>query len=159
MPVAFYHHLGVPPKNPVKPAADYITKGLLKGDVIGYSGISGISVFYYLWDKIIDEKIGVFSFIIKSKLDPYWWQRDGICFAPNVITKYIIFLEEDDPFARLEGYKFNRLWLISSSWQRDGRLDRHSRGVREWLESHYSVLERKEFDGIFIDLYVKNKPN
>lgn len=81
IPMALAHHTGACLKKPVKPAADYINKGFMKGDVIGYSGPSVNSLFYYLWDKIINEKINVYSFIIKSKLEPYWRQRDGICFG------------------------------------------------------------------------------
>ena len=154
MPMPLVHHSGVHLKKPVKPAADYINKSFMKGDAIGYSGPSANSLFYYLWDKIINEKIDVYSFVIKSKLDPYWHQRDGVCFAPNLITKHIVVLDkEEDPCKRLEEYDFKRLWLISSSWPRDGILDRHAQGVRDWMQGHYSVLDRKEFDGIFIDLY------
>ena len=158
MPMPLGHHIGVYLKKPVKPAADYISKGFMQGDVIGYSGPSGHSLFYYLWDKIINEKIDVYSFIIKSKLEPYWRRRDGVCFGPNLITKHIVILDdEQDPYKKLEEYDFKRLWLISSTYLRDGRLEQNAQGVRDWMQDHYAVLDRKEFDGMFIDLYGSNK--
>lgn len=77
-------------------------------------------------------------------------------FWPNLITQHILILDgEQDPYERLERYDFKRLWLIYSSWPRDGILDQHAQGVRDWMQGHYSVLDRKEFDGIFVDLYSK----
>lgn len=155
MPLPARYHQGVYPKKPIKPAADYISKEFLNGDIIGYSGPTGTYLFYYMWDRIIKEKISVFSFVIKSRLELYWRKRNGIYFARDLITKRLIRLEEEESCKYLEGYNFKRLWLISSSWARDGILDYHTLGVREWMQNHYSVLDRKEFDGIFIDLYGK----
>jgi len=107
MPMSLRYHQGVNPKKPIKPAADYINSRFLKGDIIGYSGPTGTYLFYYLWDKIINEKIEVFSFVIKSKLEPYWLQRHGVCFAPQLITKHIIMLGGSIG-KKLEKYHFKR---------------------------------------------------
>lgn len=42
-----------------------------------------------------------------------------------------------------------------SSWARDANLDQHLSRVREWMQNHYLLLDRKELNGIFIDLYGK----
>jgi hypothetical protein len=56
-----------------------------------------------------------------------------------------------------EKYSFERMWLISSSWDRKGGLNLESRVVRDWMDSHYSKLYSKEFDGVWIDLYTLEK--
>jgi hypothetical protein len=153
MPMPLSHHIGVHLKKPVKPAADYINREFLKGDAIGYSGPTATYLFYYLWDKIINEKIDVFSFVIRSQLQPYWRTRDGVTFAPRLITRRIILLEDDESLKKLENYDLRRLWFISSTWERNGRMEVYSRAVSDELRKHYSFLGRREFDGIFVDLY------
>lgn len=146
--------LGVYLKKPVKPAADYINKEFHKGDIIGYSGPTGTYLFYYLWDKIINEKIDVFSFVIKSRLEPHWRRREGVFFAGGLITKHIIMAEDYYSFyKKLGSLNFERLWFISSSWARDGNIDYHAQAVSTWLKKRFSILKRREFNGIFVDLY------
>lgn len=140
-------------KKPVKPAADYINKEFLKGDAIGYSGPTVTYLFYYMWDKIINEKIDVFSFVIRSKLEPYWKMREGVSFAGWLITKHIIILDDTWSLEKLDSHNFKRLWFISSTWERNGKIEYYSQAASDWLKKRYSFVKRREFDGIFVDLY------
>ena len=167
IPLSQRHHVGVYVKKPVKPAADYIDKRFAKGDIIGFSEPSSFALSYYIRELINREKIEVFSFVIKSKLGPYWRgigerERYGIYFKGGMPFRdrqiSVVILDEKVSSKKFEGYNFKRLWLISSSWARDGILDLHAQSVREWMRIHYSILESREFDGIFVDLYCSN-PN
>ncbi len=55
----------------------------------------------------------------------------------------------------IKEYNFKRIWLISSSWAREGNLDAHTEAVRDWMQANYLLLDSIEFEGIFIDLYVR----
>jgi len=51
---------------------------------------------------------------------------------------------------------YKRIWLISSSWPRDGQIKGGGELLRTTLAKRYTLLKNKEFDGIFIDLYEIN---
>jgi len=162
LPLSQHHYAGSPVKKPVKPAADYINKRFIKGDAIGYSEPTDLSLFYYLnLQKIASEKIDIFVFVIRSKLDKYWRGCGekygyGRYLDMPLPSRRVIILNEERSSKSLEQYNFRRLWLISSSWARNGILNLHAQSVRDWMRIHYSLLESREFDGIFIDLYCPN---
>jgi len=110
--------------------------------------------------KLIKEKIDIFSFVIKSKLDPYWkrfGERSGYgrYIGARLPSGHVVMLDEKKSFKSPEEYNFKRLWLVSSSWARDGILELHAQAVRQWMRTQYSILDSKEFDGIFIDYILK----
>ncbi|MBU4148834.1 MAG: glycosyltransferase family 39 protein [Candidatus Omnitrophica bacterium] len=51
---------------------------------------------------------------------------------------------------------YQRIWLVSSSWPRDGKLENHTSLLKSRLDSFYEKVKSKEFDGIFVDLYTKD---
>jgi len=155
MPLPEYHHVGAHVKKPVKPAADYITNRFKEGDIMGYSDPSSINLFYYLWEEIPEERLDISAFIIKSKLGLYWSSCNGRYFLKSTKLRHVVLLDQEESCKRFQERSFKRLWLISSSWSRDGVLDMHSQAVREWLRAHYLTLDSREFDGIFVDLYGK----
>ncbi|MFH1338792.1 MAG: glycosyltransferase family 39 protein [Candidatus Omnitrophota bacterium] len=156
MPVGLFHHIGVHPKRPVKPAADYISIGFRRGDIIAFSEESSISLLYYLPKK----QRNYFYFIIESKLEHYWYSvkwRYGTGMLQSGLRPRVVVLDKEEssiPGARNIGqYNFKRIWLISSSWPKDGELEAHAAAVREWMKANYELIEGIEFEGIFIDLY------
>lgn len=71
----------------------------------------------------------------------------------NCVIGRLVMLDGSDPYGKLDKFDFKRIWLVSSSWEKDGNLNQHAQGVREWLGGHYSLLESEFIDGIYIDLY------
>ncbi|TAM36008.1 hypothetical protein EPN54_05920 [bacterium] len=55
--------------------------------------------------------------------------------------------------------KFDRVWLISSAWNREGVLFNNSYEVKKYFSNKYVKLISESKDGILIELYAKNKPN
>jgi hypothetical protein len=51
--------------------------------------------------------------------------------------------------------RFPRVWLISGSWNRGRDIDGNSSSVKERLQRDYSLAQSREFDGLFVDLYVR----
>lgn len=170
MPAGLSHHTGVNVKRPVKPAADYINERFIEGDVVGFSGPSSVALSYYLRELILKKKIEVFSFVIKAGLEGFWKRlgeekrygiyfsegRVGIPFRNNRGISVVI-LDEEISRKKFEKNNFKRLWLISSSWARDGILGPHEYTIGQWMRIYYSILDSKEFDGIFIGLYTKKQ--
>ena len=158
MPLPYSHHIGVHVKKPVKPAADYINSGFKDGDLVAYSDFSIIQVFFYL-PNISSKQIAYF--FIESKIRNSEYSYDYL----KAIQKYQLQTARDSKTIDLEGepgipgvkslkdLDFKRVWLISSSWARDGKLEPHIEAVREFMQKNYKLLETKEFDGIFVDLF------
>lgn len=144
MPSSYMHHLGTYTKKPVKPVVRYIRENFKKGDITAYSSIPAWYTFLAYWDS---EPIDAYYFIIPHTHEPYFgkiiggWPLEG---KPEVI----------DLSKGIKDLDLERIWLITSSWPRDGTLDDNSYAVTEWMEQHYIGLESKEFDGIFITLYI-----
>ncbi|MBU0503839.1 MAG: glycosyltransferase family 39 protein [Candidatus Omnitrophica bacterium] len=153
MPAFRYHSIGVYVKKPVEPAVDYIGKRFIEGDAIGYSGPVGSTISYYIQKKI-SKNIDIFSFVILNKIGPYWKNFKGKYLRGYTQNRCVpIFLDNERSSERFKNKKFKRLWLISMTWSRGNNLGFHEAAIREWIQRDYLVLDRKEFDGIFIDLY------
>jgi hypothetical protein len=160
MPLPYSHHIGVHVKKPVKPAADYINCRFKQGDLVGYSDSNIVQVFFYL-PNIPSQQI--VYFFIESKIRNSGYSYDYLKEAQKFpvqtgIGLNVVDLEEKSSISRVKSVKqldFKRMWLISSSWARDGKLEPHVEAVREFMQKNYKLLETKEFDGIFVDLYCK----
>ncbi|MBU0547300.1 MAG: glycosyltransferase family 39 protein [Candidatus Omnitrophica bacterium] len=159
MPLSLRYHVGVHVKQPVKPAADYVNNQLINGDAVSFSDQSTLSVLYYM-PKILDEKnkITVIIFIIQSKLEEYWKKLGmGVGYGRYTwvysSSRKLVVLDQRNAFKKIKKSNFKRIWLISSSWEKDGSLTLHSEAVRKWLRGRYQLLDTKVFNGIFIDLY------
>lgn len=160
MPLPQSHHIGVHAKKPVKPAADYINRGSEEGDLVALSDWSINQIFFYLQNNPKKKQM-VFCFVeSKFRNERYWYNRikEALELAlQKGISSNIIDLEEKSSILEVKSLKqldFKRVWLISSSWARDGKLEPHVEAVREFMLSHYALLETKEFDGIFVELFV-----
>jgi uncharacterized membrane protein len=144
LPSSYIHYLGVSIKKPFKPTIKYIKENLKKGDVIAHT-IAGIyNPFVTYWNSNTTKQ---YYFIIPYATDPYWRE----VFRRKYLDKEnseLIDLTRD-----AENISFDRIWLITSSWLRDGHLDSNSSAVKEWIKRHYLEIESKEFDGIFVSLY------
>jgi hypothetical protein len=160
MPLPQSHHTGVHAKKPVKPAADYINRGLEEGDLLAYSDFSIFQISFYL-PNIPRKQTAYFFVESEFRNERYWYRRlkeSQRLRLQKAIDSNRINLEGESSISGVKSLKqldFKRVWLISSSWARDGRLEPHVRAVREFMQNNFVLLETKEFDGIFVDLYCK----
>jgi len=152
------YHMGLHSKKPVKPAADYINARFREGDLVAYSDLSISGIFFYM-PYISSEQKAYFFVESKFKNARFFYNmlKKSIRSQlergekPNIVN---LGEKSITPGVKgIEGLDFKRVWLISSSWGKDGKLDGHVKAVREFMCAHYMLLETKEFDGIFIDLY------
>ena len=91
-----------------------------------------------------------------AELEPYWYNRYIRWYQGDILGSYnIVEIGEDEDrlFKYIKNYGYKRIWLVYSSWKRDGILEPYEKTVREWMQGHYLILDKKEFDGIFVDLY------
>lgn len=160
MPLPLPHHMGVHSKKPIKPAADYINSRFKEGDLVALSDISITQIVFYI-PNIPKKQIAYF--FIESKFKNVRFLYNGLKkslesqlkrgLKPNIVN---LGEKSITPGVKDIGQlDFDRIWLISSSWLRDGKLDAHVEAVRQFMRNHYSLFDSKEFDGIFIDLYVR----
>lgn len=160
MPSSYLHHIGICTKKPFKPAVNYVKENYREGDVIVHSNPSTTVTFEYYWDiDTLDNRhypSSVCYFFVPSGSDNYWQGvvRDASVIK-NASKKYtqeisrIFNLRQN-----IRQGKFRRIWLISSTWERNGNLDENSLAVKKLLERRYVAADHKEFDGIFATLYV-----
>ena len=161
MPLPQFHHIGVHVKKPVKPAADYINRNFAEGDIIAISHFSIHSIIFYL---LPDMKENIFYFFDEPKFSNARFEYDMLKkFSKSrlntVVAENTIHLEKgtDFPGAKsIRDMEFRRIWLISSSWARDDELELHVQAVRNFMLSHYSLLDSKNFEGIYVDLFLNN---
>jgi len=161
-----FYHRGAHPKKPVKPAADYINHNFRFQDAIFFSNINIINIIYYFdnknWPFFIivskDEAFGGESYIYKSLLRfngmSYLPQSGLYIYTVSLDKNISAFSELADVPLLINACKFRKIWLISSSWERDGRIYAQSLRTIEWLNAHYTVSGAQEIDGIYIILYL-----
>jgi 4-amino-4-deoxy-L-arabinose transferase-like glycosyltransferase len=145
MPSGYEHHVGTYAKKPFKPLVNYIKRYYREGDVIVHTNPSTMGSFLYY----CRPKIKNLYFFIPSYEDPYWKKlrlEQGALTSAFDLTRN----------AGLEGYR--RIWLVSSSWSRDGALDDNSKAVMKFLSERYPQADFMEFDGIIVVLYSGGTP-
>ncbi|HCD39172.1 MAG TPA: hypothetical protein DEQ77_10765 [Candidatus Omnitrophica bacterium] len=59
------------------------------------------------------------------------------------------------PSYKVNNLKSERLWVISSDWERSGNLDENSRAVKDWLDKNLRLELSEDFDGLWIFRYVR----
>ncbi len=132
------HHIGVHSKKPVRPINEYIKENFLSGDRVMFMNESlAASVIYY---SGFDRRYS-FLYAVDPRSIRYPLSRRLPEMVEFVYYKDILDLE------------WGRLWVIVSSWSRDGALDKHGRAVNGWLNDHLKVVSVREFDGEKVVLY------
>ena len=157
MPASYSHHIGTYTKKPFKPAVNYVKERYREGDAIVHSNPSTTVTFEYYWNINTPQyPSSSCYFFIPSESDDYWQSvvRDA-AIVKNASKRHIQFLGKVLNLRQdIRQGKFRRIWLISSTWERNGNLDKNSLAVKEFLQERYIAADHKEFDGIFITLYV-----
>jgi len=138
------HHEGVHLKKSFKPAAQFLYENIRNGDIIADTNPSTKVLEYYYTNNSITR----YYFFIPGSLDNYFLksiQRDkkGSWMAID-LSKGIL------------QYNLKRIWLVTSSWERNGKIDQNSEAVKKYLEKYYALVQRKDFEGIYLELYQLN---
>lgn len=152
LPSPYIHHQGSYIKKSFKPIVKFLNQDVQKGDIIAYSnpGITFPLSFYFkkqmqLNQKILGNNLKEFYFFLPEAQDAYWRRN----FLKRRQETNIVIIEVSE--AQL--LSFNRIWLISSSWARDGTLDSNSIAVREWMCKNFRRVDERWMNGILIGLY------
>lgn len=134
-------YMGTYIKKPFKPAVDYIKRNLKNGDIIGFSTMSvNLSIPYYWGERNV-----FYIFYLPSTQDAYTLE---IIESQKNWNNTIVDLSKE-----FLSPPPSRIWLVSSSWDRSGRLDPESLAVKNWFEQRYTKIQEREFDGIVISLF------
>ncbi len=146
MPAPFEYHIGVYIKKPIKPIIRYLEENWQEGDVIIHTNPQT----HQLFDFYGGENIETHSYYFLSKAQDRYWKDKLLNYrGPN--WRRII------PLGQVKKLDFERIWLVSSSWARDGSLDDNSKFVRVWFQKHYKKINGKWSNGILIELYQRKK--
>ena len=132
-----FHHTGVHLKKPIKPVAEFIEDNLEEGDLVVFTNQSVMPSFSFYSAEKIDYN---FLFVHGDAYYP---------FSGKEIHKDRFRISVNS----LEGLGFDRLWVISCNWPRDGNLDKNSKSVIEWLDSRFEQDLVREFDGLWVRRY------
>jgi len=132
------YRLGVHLKKPVRPVADFLDSNFQDGDLLSFTNRSlmpGIN-FY--------SKRKIPQYYLFSPQVLVWGRR-----TPPAETPYSV------PVNKISGIQFKRIWIISMNWERNGKLNKNSSEVKQWLDINLKPLLSQELDGLWIYCYEK----
>lgn len=145
MPTGVDHHVGVHLKKPIKPIVKYVKDNFKSKDKVAFTDVSiGLSYFFYSKEELAYAMERGF-FLFDPAVEIGYFQSRGI---PE--HKCLV------PIQDLDKIEFESLWVIYSSWARDGSLEKNSLSVREHLNKVLTLSLIKEFDGVWIYRYESN---
>jgi len=149
MPMEYAYHLGVPLKKPLKPAVEFVKKNAKPDDVIAFT--EEHIMLPFLWYK--DGKTFIF-YRRKMLLKKYQF-----IFSPISLTSSYKKPRKENrfniPLRKINTLEFDKLWVISGVWARDGNLDINSQIVKKHLDKNFILEQEREFDGIWIYQYTR----
>jgi hypothetical protein len=165
LPAPVEYHMGVHEKKQIKPVLKIIKKEAQPNDVLVYSDRSiGILIDYYTeqidvcglnMPKIflrIPEKETGYCQSIYSKVSRISWLplRDFKYPMSNLRAKGNIVRI----FSSVSYAPGIRMWLLSTSWLRNGSIEPHAQAVRNKAMQNYKHLKSIECEGVYIDLFL-----
>jgi len=136
MPAPVKYHMGTYIKKPVKPLARFIKERLLPGDIIAFSNPSVRPIFSLL----IGGSKQYYTFYDPSLKDTNW-------------NRPFIESEKTVPIHKIRLLEADRIWLISSNWSHDGKLDEQSESVKRYLDGAMSLKLARDIKGVWVCLY------
>lgn len=88
-------------------------------------------------------------------IEDNWKEGDTLIYSHVSVKPSFIYYQKYGNLKQndREIHDHKRIWLVSSSWPRDGCLSRKVLLLRERLNRLYKKTDSAEFDGIFIELY------
>ena len=132
MPCSLEYHLGTYTKEPISPIVRLIKDNFKKGDIIVHTSPNLDLPFWFYWGD--DYKF--YYFVIPGALDKMYKE----VILKSRWSEYHVY-----DLSTNEELPFRRVWLICSSWARDGRLYPNSIAVMEWMDKKYKRVYKKEF--------------
>jgi hypothetical protein len=135
------HHIGVVPKMPIKPLVRFIEENLKEGDIIFFTNYSLLPSFEFYSGK---KEPLYFLFFPGKAFDP---------FSAKPIQEGLYRI----PIQKIKNLEFNKLWVISCNWERNGYLDENSEAVREFLIKNFKLELVKEIDRVLVYRYNKKE--
>lgn len=142
------HHAGVHLKRPIKPAIEFVRNSLEPEDLLVVTGESVLPMVKFYIKK--DDAPVYFLFIpgINSSITQKPFEKSYfIMQRPIEDANFCI------PLHKIGGFKFKRLWVISSNWERDGGMDVNSSKIKERLEAKFKLEFVRVMDGLWIFRY------
>lgn len=134
-----FYHTGVHLKKPIRPIVKFIEDNLEKGDKVFFTNQSVMPSYRY-YSK--SERLFDFLFVPGKAFDTFTGR-------PIYEGRYGVSVH------KLINLEFDRLWVISCNWPRDGKLDENSQIVKEWLDKYFKLGYANVYDGLWIFRYVR----
>lgn len=136
MPLA--HHMGTYIKKPIRPVVKFFKDNIESQDIVAFTNESVMRSFIFYRKE---------SYPLYYFFDPVFpntsWHR------PVFESNFVV------PLKKINLLKAKRIWVISSDWARNGELDDNSRSVKNWMDSNFKRDFSKEFDGLWVFMYIK----
>ena len=154
LPSDFFHHVGVPPKKPIKPIVEFINKSSGPDDIIAFTHDSVMLPF--IW---YDRGKDVFYASRHGRDIIQFLDRYRFLYWPGSVTPSYKRPRKESKFNlvfyKIKELEFGKLWVLACDWSRDGNLDENSLLIREWLNKNFNLELEKEFDGVWVYKYAK----
>ena len=146
-------HMSVHLKKPFKDIANFIKLNSDSNDIMIHANLPTLMPlsFFYLHSYGIKHYYS-FSF---PKEKSYWVNIFKKTKYDSVINFFELGEIEKRGIKQIIG-DCNRIWLICSSWERDGTIDENSKSLKRWMDGRYRLLKSQEFSGIFLYIYSIN---
>lgn len=130
----YVHHEGLYIKKPMKPIADFLDKNVKEGDTVVFTHPDTALViplytktrmkFYYIFDPLLPH------------------QTDS--HRPLSENGYYLPIQKIDTLASA------KMWVVSSSWPRNGTIDSNSKSVLAQMEKRFRKDSADQFDGVLL---------
>ncbi len=134
------HHTGAYVKKPIKPVINFLEANLEPQDIIVFTHDSVMPSFEFYSQKAL--RFPCYYFFDPKIYDANWKR-------PVLESKFNI------PLKKIQSLDAKRIWVIYSSWARDGKLDDNSQSVKDWLDKKLKLEFLREFEGILVARYIK----
>lgn len=144
-----FHHTGAHLKKPIKPVVKFIEDNLEVEDEIVFTNDSVEPPF-----RFYSHREEPFNFLfVPGKVFGTFSRRP--IYEGDIIYEGGIIYEGLISVYKLSNLEFDRLWVISCNWPRDGNLDGNSQAVKDFLDRNLKLEFIQEFDGLWIFRYIK----
>jgi hypothetical protein len=137
MATPLQYHMGVFIKKPVKPIIDFLKRNARAGDAVAITNQSIMpSVSFYQGE----ENLALFYFFDPQYQDSSWkrpFQEDAV----NI------------PLHKISRLKYDRFWVLSLNWSRDGNIDDNSQAVNARMSRDFTLEYVSSIEGVRILRY------
>ncbi len=152
MPSPISYHVGVYPKREFRPLLKFIRERAEEGDIIAHTN-PGTATPFLFYSRRLKVSLSQYYFILPYYQDPYWRRNLLEWKFPPWLTiplPPVMDISRNKP-------DYPRIWLISSDWARDWRLDKHSLQVWNEMKKNMKLVEDKWMEGVRVTLFERGK--